>query len=42
MLRENGYWGSNPIGLKNRTSALLGMAMGSAKNTVIPDSPTPQ
>lgn len=38
MLRENGYWGSRPFCLKNRAPTLLGVAMGSAKNPIIPDS----
>lgn len=39
MLRENG---STSLCFKNRTPALLGVAMSSAKNTIFPDSPHPQ
>lgn len=37
-LRENGYWGSKPLCLKNRAPTLLGVAMGSANMIIIPDT----
>ena len=40
MLRKNGYQGSKPLSLKKKkTNSLLGMTIGSSKNTIILDSP---